>query len=280
MERLAAQRRRALNAEDGLWDDDPDDGDYDPENDFEDDVMNWDPPAHRRIARQVPPAPAPRQDQPRPGGLLARLAEGYRLGNWRNFPFFGGDADAEGLLQRIQAPVLHAGPAAFGGRGPEGVSAILDRVTPFHFTPPPPGFTTDFEDPADKEPITLDDEGKVVKTTTKFKPYLSCAMCHDPLLNSSYYRSDDDRIWALRCGHLIDQKCLAKLSTPESAPETEPELPLGKRKKRRKVTRKVLPAVEHEYACPVAGCEGKCTSVLEDEKWEQKLGEGALVAFV
>ncbi|ORX38315.1 hypothetical protein BD324DRAFT_348797 [Kockovaella imperatae] len=214
-------------------------------------------------------------------GLLERLL-GILPGTHRRDPTLGLAPDIAAILGR-------AGPAFRGGAaaGEEGVAEVLERVAPFHYPPAKMDFTTNFEfDLADKQPISVDDNGNVVdKPKTKSKPFLSCVRCHDPLLNSSHYRSDDDRIWALRCGHLIDQKCLVKISVPESdtASGTDKDEPPVKRPARRRKAapkKNVQPPPEYTYACPVEGCTGKCVSISGDDGWEQKHGHGALVAFV
>ncbi|OCF40134.1 hypothetical protein I317_06085 [Kwoniella heveanensis CBS 569] len=206
-----------------------------------------------------------------------------------------------------------AGPA---GR-PEDVQTILSRVEVPKYDPPPQGFTRDFETVSDhdhdKQPITIDDEGNVVKPspkTTKLqmddnrkrKPYLVCTNCPSALLVSSAYKSETnaDRVWALRCGHLVDQKCLEDLSTPISPtdqasvfrypnPDLEvlDEVPALRRNKRRKTTSKSAGGKrqkekrpdEYVWRCPVFGCEEEHVSVDIGGSWVSKEGEGAIAVY-
>jgi hypothetical protein len=143
-----------------------------------------------------------------------------------------------------------AGPAA----QQETVAEILASVTPPSFDPPTAGYTVDFEIPADfgnsttgtdaeghtkpnSIPITIDEDGHVVsdrpaksrRLNTKSpkkkvkatrppkppaKPYLACANCANPLYLSEQYRSEADKVYLLRCGHVLDERCLDPLSRP------------------------------------------------------------------
>lgn len=47
------------------------------------------------------------------------------------------------------------------------------------------------------------------------KPHLVCARCQVPLRVSEGMRYEDDRVYALRCGHVVDAKCLAEMSKPK-----------------------------------------------------------------
>ncbi|TFK73294.1 hypothetical protein BDN72DRAFT_834984 [Pluteus cervinus] len=67
--------------------------------------------------------------------------------------------------------------------------------------------------------------------TISFKTLLVCARCLDPLiLNSGQLKDEKEqhtrRVWGLRCGHMIDGKCLEEISRPVEAkllPELQPE---------------------------------------------------------
>ena len=51
---------------------------------------------------------------------------------------------------------------------------------------------------------------------------LVCAKCLDPLILNAALLSEEapfKRVWALRCGHLIDEKCLNELGTPPTQDE-------------------------------------------------------------
>jgi len=95
-----------------------------------------------------------------------------------------------------------------------------------HPIPAEPGFTFDFapdsssETPAfpptsNSDPIIILDDQE--QTENKVTTVLVCARCQDPLvLNSGLTGSDstDRKVWALRCGHMIDGKCLTELGQP------------------------------------------------------------------
>ncbi|WVF67478.1 hypothetical protein IAT40_002234 [Kwoniella sp. CBS 6097] len=210
-----------------------------------------------------------------------------------------------------------------GGAGPAGrmedVQTILSRVEVPKYDPPPIGFSRDFEigseDDEDKNPITIDEEGNVVRPSPKTiklqmtnknkrRPYLICANCPSALLVSSAYKSETnaDRVWALRCGHLIDQKCLEILSTPTTSKEMatvirypNPDLevlddtPVNRRNKRRKTTKKnggdskdkkEKRPDEYLWTCPVSGCEEQHVSIdVGGGSWVSREGEGAISVY-
>ena len=158
-----------------------------------------------------------------------------------------------------------AGPAR-GRQTDDELNNILSKIPTPTYLPAGKGFTRDFE-----LPIVVDvppDE------------YLACASCSDPLLLSSAYRTQDDRVWALRCGHMLDEKCLDKLSIPaddEAAnmPILGVEPPHKKRRSKRKPTKR---KDEYEWECPV--CSRKHWSEREgDETWVQAEHDGALQMY-
>ena len=115
---------------------------------------------------------------------------------------------------------------------------------------PEPGFTFDFAPPASSDdrstsrlfpptsihnPIILDDDDDDVPVKSeqsaqsggsatpaassngKLNSLLVCAGCTAPLLLNAAMDSaqaKDRRVWALRCGHLIDEKCLSEIAQP------------------------------------------------------------------
>ncbi|CAK5269927.1 unnamed protein product, partial [Mycena citricolor] len=89
------------------------------------------------------------------------------------------------------------------------------------------GFVGDF---APVETIDIVDEGEANETSTA----LACARCSDPLLlgsNDNSLTPDEvrrRRVWGLRCGHVIDGKCLEELYKPLE--EEEAPAPPSKRK--------------------------------------------------
>ncbi|KAF8526231.1 hypothetical protein BU17DRAFT_83004 [Hysterangium stoloniferum] len=76
---------------------------------------------------------------------------------------------------------------------------------------PGPGWTFDFGPDPDR--IDVDDDGSEI---------MACAKCLDPLLanadgmvGASEAEKKERRVWALRCGHVLDGKCVAALMIPE-----------------------------------------------------------------
>jgi hypothetical protein len=179
-----------------------------------------------------------------------------------------------------------AGPA--GSRRDEDVRAIIASVPDFDYPDPTKGFTRDFEITS-TEPISIDENGAVVPTSSTDKPYLACANCSERLRLSSAYRSPADRIWALRCGHLIDQRCLDTLFTPTTSAELASvlppmgellDVPVRKGRKKAKIMKKD-PQRTFAWRCPVKGCgRMHCsTQAAGQEEWRQKEGEGALQVY-
>lgn len=206
-------------------------------------------------------------------------------------------------MAELAAARYAAAQGGAGGAGaiesPQTLAAKADIPT---FPSPQPGFTSDFnmDDRAEANAIELDEHGRVVTKPNKPKAesYLACLHCKEPLLLSSAYRSPEDKVWVLRCGHMIDQRCLDKLGQPHSEEDREhiirhpPEgLPiLGEepevagtkrgRSKRARVTRKTaVQPVEYEWKCPVEGCGRVHWSVANKGEWEQPEGLGAMQMY-
>ncbi|ADV23584.1 hypothetical protein I305_01581 [Cryptococcus gattii E566] len=180
------------------------------------------------------------------------------------------------------------GPA----RREEDLEEILKNVPVPTYDPPTSGFVRNFdmEMTQPNEAIVVDDNGRVVpsKKRREVQPHLICAKCESALLVSESYRSPEDKIYALRCGHLIDQRCLDDLVTPRTPhelasvdrhPEMLDEPPTKKRKSSRKP--KKMEKIPHEYkwTCPVEGCGQKHTSSELRGAWMNTEGEGAIAVF-
>ncbi|KAJ3513356.1 hypothetical protein NMY22_g15063 [Coprinellus aureogranulatus] len=147
--------------------------------------------------------------------------------------------------RRAGIPRSHIAEGYLSQRDPTRISACgavrkplsePEHYKPFYTHPhaPEPGFTNDFapeENPAEgsstfpqtskSEPIVILDEDDKTSTEKKeeikMNTLLVCARCNEPLvLNSGLTGPDatNRRIWALRCGHLIDGKCLAEIGQP------------------------------------------------------------------
>lgn len=195
-----------------------------------------------------------------------------------------------GRLLGFHDPGIAAHPQN-GGQPVLDVQAIIAGIPKPTLPDPLPGFTSNF-DLDSVHPIEIDDSENVVKT--KKKPKLCCFICHNRLKLSSSYTSDDDRVWTLRCGHMIDQRCLHTLSTPTTPKELSavappfvvlpvlgaPEPKTAKRKVKGKVA-KEMPR-EYEWTCPAKGCGmgHKSVKMPEAEEWVQRAGEGALQVYM
>ena len=108
------------------------------------------------------------------------------------------------------------------------------RVAYTHPYPPPPGFTHDFESPSPVSVIDVDEEpGPSAKASVSSSPSknngnfntLVCARCLDPLVLGGSNMSEEERsrrrLWGLRCGHMLDGKCIDELMKPRPAPNLE-----------------------------------------------------------
>lgn len=109
------------------------------------------------------------------------------------------------------------------------------RVAYTHPYPPAPGFTHDFESPSPSVGvIDVDEEpGPSIKASGSSSPSknnenfnaLVCARCLDPLVLGGSNMSEDERsrrrLWGLRCGHMLDGKCIDELMKPRPAPDLE-----------------------------------------------------------
>lgn len=181
-----------------------------------------------------------------------------------------------------------AGPA----RREEDLEEILKNVPVPTYDPPMSGFVRNFdmEMAQPNEAIVIDDNGRVVpsKKRRKPQPHLVCANCESALLVSESYRSPTDRVYALRCGHLIDQRCLHDLITPRTPhelasvdrhPDTLDEPPTKKRKSGRKPKKVEKIPDEYKWTCPVEGCGQKHTSKELGGAWMNVEGEGAISVF-
>ena len=88
------------------------------------------------------------------------------------------------------------------------------------FTHPPKvaaGFTHDFAPSVDVEDLNVAGTSSGSSTST-VDTVLVCAKCLDPLVMGNV--PDDKRIWGLRCGHVLDGKCVRELMIPVDAQES------------------------------------------------------------
>lgn len=141
----------------------------------------------------------------------------------------------------------------------------------------------------------------------KAQTVLVCARCRRPL------RTGGDRLWALRCGHMIDSRCYHKLAEPsedmrekqelfpshlEDTPSTSapPSRPARKRARTNKgsgskkgkapAPAPTVPQVVQtlKWKCPVSGCDKTHTSehvVLGGESsWRPAQVDGAIKVYI
>lgn len=98
------------------------------------------------------------------------------------------------------------------------------------------GFIHDFA-VGSSEPICVDEPGPSSSSGTESCTLLVCAVCQDPLLANavgSIEYEKQRKVWALRCGHLFDGKCIEKMMTPKTVTEEVVD-PKGKGKGKAKV---------------------------------------------
>jgi len=204
----------------------------------------------------------------------------------------GGDPNGErmeALLNRLRPagvgrflPGLHPGNQA----ALENPAVIIARVHMPDALDLPDGYTSDFD---------LNDTIEIDQPKHA-KRYMACTKCGDPLYINDGQKSQDDRVWGLRCGHLVDQKCLYEISSPQIEDDRlniirPPPGGLdilgdegGKVKKRgykRKASKKTInEPVEYEWKCPVKDCGWGHISVLSEAEWKQDEEEGAVQLYV
>ncbi|CAE7139999.1 unnamed protein product [Rhizoctonia solani] len=134
-----------------------------------------------------------------------------------------------------------------------------------------------------------DEEGDSVASSsqpspaTKLTSVLICAGCRRPL------RTGGDRLWALRCGHMIDSRCYNAISRPQfsSLPLLarlgSPPGPASKRRKTTKAKGKGKGVMEsHEWECPVKDCARvhKSERMAGEEEWVPAKDNGAIKVFI
>lgn len=95
------------------------------------------------------------------------------------------------------------------------------------FTHPPkvaPGFTHDLASSGDVEDLTAAGTSSGPSPST-VDTVLVCAKCLDPLVMGNV--PDNKRLWGLRCGHILDGKCVRELMRPADVQEgddTKPQM--------------------------------------------------------
>ena len=105
------------------------------------------------------------------------------------------------------------------GRFSESTPSIPKNAPEYKrtFTHPPkvaPGFTHDLASSGDVEDLTAAGTNSGPSSST-VDTVLVCAKCLDPLVMGNV--PDDKRLWGLRCGHILDGKCVRELMRPPDA---------------------------------------------------------------
>ena len=113
------------------------------------------------------------------------------------------------------------------GRFSESTSSMPKNTPEYKraFTHPPkvaPGFTHDLASSGDVEDLTVTGANSDSSSST-VDTVLVCAKCLDPLVMGNV--PDDKRLWGLRCGHILDGKCVRGLMRPADAQEGEDAKP-------------------------------------------------------
>ncbi|KAG1779019.1 hypothetical protein EV702DRAFT_116365 [Suillus placidus] len=153
---------------------------------------------------------------------------------WNPLDFFGHEEEEEELydddgFRHYRAVDFHDEP---GDRLMRGDLRLLNAHAPgrpfepdykpeyTHSVKPPSGFTHDFElssmTPASV--IDIDSPGSSSSSSScSGETMLACPQCHDPLMLGAADVAEDRakrRLWGLRCGHLLDGKCVEELMKP------------------------------------------------------------------
>ncbi|KAH9954344.1 hypothetical protein BC827DRAFT_1272694 [Russula dissimulans] len=157
----------------------------------------------------------------------------------RIFPsWLFGDPTEEEMLDALAFSELAAGEASPYGFGDDETPIRRTtneyRVAYTHPYPPAPGFTHDFESPSPSvSVIDVDEEpgpsakpsGSSSLKKNESPITLVCARCLDPLVLGWSNMSEDERtrcrLWGLRCGHMLDGKCIGELMKPHPTLELE-----------------------------------------------------------
>jgi hypothetical protein len=155
----------------------------------------------------------------------------------RIFPsWLFGDPTEEEMMDALAFSEFATPDGLFGeDRAPLRRTTHEYRVAYTHPYPPVPGFAHDFESPSPSvSVIDVDEEpGSSTKasgssSSSKDKENfntLVCARCLDPLVLGGSNMSEDERsrrrLWGLRCGHMLDAKCIDELMKPRPAPTLE-----------------------------------------------------------
>ncbi|KAG8722469.1 hypothetical protein FRC09_006236 [Ceratobasidium sp. 395] len=110
-----------------------------------------------------------------------------------------------------------------------------------------------------REPVRMVEILSDESDTEQRPPILVCAMCRRPL------RMGGDRLWALRCGHMIDSPCYRRLAESPIVQEEASDMLV-------------------EWCCPVRRCRrthwSECVKVGGEWSWQPLKNAGAIAVFV
>ncbi|KAF6767375.1 Zinc finger, RING/FYVE/PHD-type [Kalmanozyma brasiliensis GHG001] len=212
--------------------------------------------------------------------LASRLGGDFSFGNFGFGPTYG--MELIGSLLRGWHPNGHGSP-----------QQNAERKVPQKFDPkwthpyePQPGFTHSIIEPPVDLDTYFDDKAVVTGPLPDTTPI--CACCRFALVTGA---NGDERIWALPCGHVIDGRCVDRLSglAPVPSPETaatgtsskakgkakaieatedEPPAKVTKTSARTRAAASLAAPTDatpknlkkpKRFECPVEGCKQKCT---------------------
>ena len=113
------------------------------------------------------------------------------------------------------------------GRFSESIPSVPKNAPEYKrtFTHPPkvaPGFTHDLASSGDVEDLTTAGASAGPSSPT-VDTVLVCAKCLDPLVMGNV--PDSKRLWGLRCGHILDGKCVRELMKPADAQDDDDAKP-------------------------------------------------------
>lgn len=206
---------------------------------------------------------------------MSRLSAEFPFGNLG----FGAHYSMEILGSLIRG--LQSNGGGPGHQQPSAERKVPQSYDPkwTHPHPVEPGFTHDIIEPPVEIDTYFDDKAVVTGPLPDTTPI--CAGCRHALVTGA---SGDQRIWALPCGHVIDGRCIDRLSglTPASSLEEmegsgysqgkgkakaidpledEPPAKQSRTSARNRPTKPPTPkrpTKPKRFDCPVEGCDQKC----------------------
>lgn len=151
---------------------------------------------------------------------------------WNPLDFFGHDEDElydDDGFRHYRAADFHDEPGdrlmrgdlrLFNAHAPGRPSEPDYKPEYTHPVKPPSGFTHDFELSSMTPASVIDIDSPCSSSSSNSRSgetMLTCPRCHDPLMLGATDVAEDRakrRLWGLRCGHLLDGKCVEELMKP------------------------------------------------------------------